>query len=135
MWLSPALLNKTSSCCLEQCVVTTTRHLVKKRKPNNPPKLQNFALPFTNRFFSSGSNYLPMSAGKRRCSGFACIYLLPKINRRYFWEANIRGCKKMTLAYSKIKASFFKSWAVVVVISHYSIAVLLPGLMCPGCML
>lgn len=33
MWLSSALLNKTSSCCFEQCVVTTTRHLVKKRKP------------------------------------------------------------------------------------------------------
>lgn len=33
-WLSPALLNKTSSCCLEQCVVTTTQHLVKERKPS-----------------------------------------------------------------------------------------------------
>lgn len=32
-WLSPARINKTSSCCLEQCVVTTTRHLVKQRKP------------------------------------------------------------------------------------------------------
>lgn len=28
-WLSPAQINKTSSCCLEQCIVTTTRQLVK----------------------------------------------------------------------------------------------------------
>lgn len=76
-----------------------------------------------------------MSAGKSCCSGLACIYLLPQINRRYFWEGNIRGCKKITLAYSKIKANFFKSWAVVVVISYYSIAALLPGLMCLGRML
>lgn len=46
-WLSPALLNKTSSCCLEQCVFTTTRHLVKKESQAQstqtsklPPSLQ-----------------------------------------------------------------------------------------------
>lgn len=38
-WLSPAQINKTSSCCLEQCIVTTTGQLVKQKKAKlNPPK-------------------------------------------------------------------------------------------------
>lgn len=71
-----------------------------------------------------------MSAGKSHCSGLACIYLLPQTNRRCFWEMNIRGCKKMTLAWLNIltKASFFKCWAMVTGILYYSFAAPLPEL-------
>lgn len=50
---------------------------------------------------------------------------------------NIRGCKKMTLAWLNllIKASFFKSGATVMDILYYSFAASLPELLCPGCML
>lgn len=97
--------------------VLLPQHDIELRKESQAqPKLQNFPLPFDHRFFSSGSNCLPVSAGRSRCSGLACVYLLPQINRRYFWEVSIRGCRTMTLARSKIKVSFFESWAAVAVV-------------------
>lgn len=64
------------------------------------------------------------------------LYLVAAQNQqKVFLGSKHQGVQENVIGLYKIKTSFFESWAVVVVISYYSIAALLPGLMCPGCVL